>query len=72
MTVETDLVKRMGEVDLEKRVDEVVEKIDKKLSTDSMNGESLEKRVRHLRGPIVLGRAQHGVVKWFSVAKGLI
>ncbi|KAL7076979.1 hypothetical protein ACQ4LE_004157 [Meloidogyne hapla] len=61
MTVETDL---------EKRVDEITEKMDKKLSTDSMNGESLEKRVRQLRGPIVLGRAQHGFVKWFSVAKG--
>uniref|UniRef100_A0A915LHG8 Uncharacterized protein n=1 Tax=Meloidogyne javanica TaxID=6303 RepID=A0A915LHG8_MELJA len=33
---------------------------------------SLEKRVRQLRGPIVIGRAQHGIVKWFSVAKGLI
>nr|CAD2179233.1 unnamed protein product [Meloidogyne enterolobii] len=35
-----------------------------------MNGEGLEKRVRQLRGPIVIGRAQHGIVKWFSVAKG--
>ncbi|KAL7076706.1 hypothetical protein ACQ4LE_003988 [Meloidogyne hapla] len=71
MTVETDLKKCVGEVDVEKRVDEVTEKMDKKLSTDSMNGgESLEKRVNQLRGPIVLGRAQHGVVKWFSVAKG--
>lgn len=59
MTVETDL---------EKQVDEVTEKMDNKLST---NGENVEKHVRNLRGPIVLGRAQHGVVKWFSVAKGL-
>nr|CAD2179257.1 unnamed protein product [Meloidogyne enterolobii] len=70
MTVETDLAKRVGELNLEKRVDGVAEKMDKKLSTDSMNGESLEKRVRQLRGPIVIGRAQHGIVKWFSVAKG--
>lgn len=70
MTVETDLAKRVGELNLEKRVDGM-EKMDKKLSTDSMNGESLEKRVRQLRGPIVIGRAQHGIVKWFSVAKGL-
>uniref|UniRef100_A0A915MTN5 CSD domain-containing protein n=1 Tax=Meloidogyne javanica TaxID=6303 RepID=A0A915MTN5_MELJA len=69
MTVETDLDKRVGELNLEKRVDGM-EKMDKKLSTDSMNGESLEKRVRQLRGPIVIGRAQHGIVKWFSVAKG--
>ncbi|CAK5063441.1 unnamed protein product [Meloidogyne enterolobii] len=63
---------RVGELNLEKRVDGVAEKMDKKLSTDSMNGESLEKRVRQLRGPIVIERAQHGIVKWFSVAKGLI
>uniref|UniRef100_A0A914L9A8 CSD domain-containing protein n=1 Tax=Meloidogyne incognita TaxID=6306 RepID=A0A914L9A8_MELIC len=35
-----------------------------------MNGEGLEKRVRQLRGSIVIGRARHGIVKWFSVAKG--
>lgn len=63
MTVETDL---------EKQVDEVTEKMDNKLlSTNSINGENLEKHVRNLRSPIVLGRGQHGVVKWFSVAKGL-
>nr|CAD2183702.1 unnamed protein product [Meloidogyne enterolobii] len=70
MTVETDLAKRVGELNLEKRVDEVAEKMEKKLSSDSMNGESFDKRVRQLRGPIVIGRAQHGIVKWFSVAKG--
>uniref|UniRef100_A0A915LLU8 CSD domain-containing protein n=2 Tax=Meloidogyne TaxID=189290 RepID=A0A915LLU8_MELJA len=70
MTVETDLAKRVGELNLEKRVDEVTEKMEKKLSSDSMNGESFDKRVRQLRGPIVIGRAQHGIVKWFSVAKG--